>query len=495
VRTHNLPRYVYASLLRLVVQNSASRAYCGNKSLHIHSKTREAFRVFDMERESIELMFDDCTTAAQSSSSGSSDSEVDCLHSRISSTIDPPRRNSNKFLQKLRIETCAREPIRKSIASMIEGVKSESLSFGPATPAFVFDIDGVFKAGGKYMSFGAETIRMLEDQGIPYVFMTNGGGGRTEQQYAAEMTKKIAEADSKESQHDSDSTTMPRHPVITEDQMVLSYTPFKTHLQHLKDKPVLIVGNPRALNVARYYGFTKAVHLSEYTRKHPTLNPFQKSGCEKDQLIVKSEGKEEWSEAFEAILVFTDPGDFFEGIQVITDLLLSSRPGEIEYELNHRIPIIFSNPDLLWKSQFANSRFGQGAFRLSLEACYKARMQALGLSDDEISSRLDDFVQFGKPNTCQFLHARNLVIKQAQQLGKRISHVYMVGDNPRSDILGAVTINNRYGDIESWSGMLVRTGVYRDGDDKLGATNTYDDVRAVVQDIISKHRTSVSCVE
>ena len=34
---------------------------------------------------------------------------------------------------------------------------------------------------------------------------------------------------------------------------------------------------------------------------------------EKDQLVVKSEGKEEWSEAFEAILVFTDPGDFFEG--------------------------------------------------------------------------------------------------------------------------------------------------------------------------------------
>jgi len=40
---------------------------------------------------------------------------------------------------------------------------------------------------------------------------------------------------------------------------------------------------------------------------------------------------------------------------------------QIEFEENHRIPVYFSNPDLLWKTQYRFGRFGQGAFRLALE--------------------------------------------------------------------------------------------------------------------------------
>jgi len=229
--------------------------------------------------------------------------------------------------------------------------------------------------------------------------------------------------------------------------------------------------------------------LSDYTRKHSTMNPFGNAGCEKDGKVIKNE-KETWNEQIKAILVFTDPSDFFEALQVLTDLLLSSRPGEKEYERNHRIPIVFSNPDLLWKTQYAHARFGQGAFRLSLEACYKARMQAMGLDDDEIQQRLGDFVQFGKPESSQFFHAREAAIKRAESNGCSISHFYMIGDNPRSDITGAVRMQRvaETKKLSHWSGMLVRTGVWQDGDKTMGAKGIYDDVVEVIDDVLKKHR-------
>ena len=67
---------------------------------------------------------------------------------------------------------------------------------------------------------------------------------------------------------------------------------------------------------------------------------------------------EQWSENLQGVCVFTDPKvclawgeergglrgantpplisqDFFEGIQLVIDALLSSRPGEVEFEPDH----------------------------------------------------------------------------------------------------------------------------------------------------------------
>eukprot|EP00954_Amorphochlora_amoebiformis_P019911 1335605-Amorphochlora_amoeboformis.AAC.1 len=61
-------------------------------------------------------------------------------------------------------------------------------------PSFVFDIDGVFKSGARYSKYGADTLLRVARARIPCVFMTNGGGGRTEEQYAAELKKKVCAA-------------------------------------------------------------------------------------------------------------------------------------------------------------------------------------------------------------------------------------------------------------------------------------------------------------
>eukprot|EP00472_Partenskyella_glossopodia_P006317 CAMPEP_0197525422 /NCGR_PEP_ID=MMETSP1318-20131121/11914_1 /TAXON_ID=552666 /ORGANISM="Partenskyella glossopodia, Strain RCC365" /LENGTH=349 /DNA_ID=CAMNT_0043078811 /DNA_START=346 /DNA_END=1395 /DNA_ORIENTATION=+ len=333
--------------------------------------------------------------------------------------------------------------------------------------------------GGEYTSVGATVLRSIQDAGIPYVLMTNGGGGRTEGQYAKEINQKLQSfgCDGGECPH------------IPDDRMILSYTPFNADLKHLKDKPVLIVGTPRAMDVAEHYGFQKAMHIKEYCCRHPTLNPFGTSGCEKDDCVINP-GRGTSEEDFAAILVFTDPENFFEGIQVLTDVLLSSNPEKTEYEPNRRIPVVFSNPDLLWKAQHPHARFGQGAFRLALEVCYKARLQSLGLGEQEIEDRLGDFVQYGKPVVSQMRHTKQALVAQEQELGCKISKYYVIGDNPHSDIQGARNMDQIAEEKldTRWSGILVRTGVYKDGDDTAGADVVCDDVLGAVKHVFQEHK-------
>ena len=53
---------------------------------------------------------------------------------------------------------------------------------------------------------------------------------------------------------------------ISTEQMVLSYSPFKEALAELKESPLLIVGDPKekVMNVARSYGLSQAIHVSDY---------------------------------------------------------------------------------------------------------------------------------------------------------------------------------------------------------------------------------------
>jgi len=398
-----------------------------------------------------------------------------CRHSTSGHSSIVSRDNS--FDQQLREWMRQRDADIRQFSSN----RNKKLQEKPKVPALAFDIDGVFKMGGKYADFGAEALKKVREAGLPYVLMTNGGGGRTEAQYADEMNEKLASFDSTETSTEDDV-------YVDGDSMVLSYTPFNTDFDHLKDKPVLIVGSPRVKAAAKHYGFTKAMHMSEYTARHPTINPFA-DGCEKDGCAI-DDSQEIWDEDFHAILVFTDPEDFFEGVQVISDLLLSSRPGEVEYEKGHRIPIVFSNPDLLWKTQFVNGRYGQGAFRLSLEACYRARMENLGLSEEEIKERLGDFIQYGKPEIAQFDHCRRAALKQAEEMGVEISDFYMVGDNPLSDIQGAVNMQelaDKKKRDETWQGILVKTGIYNDGDNPGEPDLIVDNVLNAVDHVLEKH--------
>ena len=64
-----------------------------------------------------------------------------------------------------------------------------------------------------------------------------------------------------------------------------------------------------------------------------------------------------------------------------------------------------------------------------------------------------EYTQYGKPykNTLDFVEYRLKEI--AENLNAEITRVYMIGDNPNSDIKGA--------NSQGWISILVKTGVYQ----------------------------------
>jgi ribonucleotide monophosphatase NagD (HAD superfamily) len=60
-------------------------------------------------------------------------------------------------------------------------------------------------------------------------------------------------------------------------------------------------------------------------------------------------------------------------VQVATDVILSGGiiGGPYDYELKQKVELVFCNPDLVWKSDFPRSRFGQGAFKTAFQAVFK----------------------------------------------------------------------------------------------------------------------------
>lgn len=93
----------------------------------------------------------------------------------------------------------------------------------------------------------------------------------------------------------------------------------------------------------------------------------------------------------------------------------------------------------------------QGTFRIALEAIYKA-----------ITGAELERVVYGKPELATYKYADEVLTSWMETLhneAKLPSNVYMIGDNPQSDIVGG----NMYG----WNTCLVRTGVYQgEGNDK-----------------------------
>lgn len=174
----------------------------------------------------------------------------------------------------------------------------------------------------------------------------------------------------------------------------------------------------------------------------------------------------------ESVFVYNDPRDFGLDTQVVLDLLLSHKGflgtrsklnGCREYPNNgyqqdDQPPLTFANPDMFWAAQFHLPRLGSGAFQAALQGLWRA-----------VTGRAELQVQMGgKPSaqTFQFAEER-LIGHRAKLLEQRnrdrgaageLRRVYMVGDNPASDIVGANNFKSSMG--IAWLSILVRSGVF-----------------------------------
>lgn len=337
-----------------------------------------------------------------------------------------------------------------------------STTLKEAPIAFVFDIDGVLmQSKNPIVPQASMVLSHLKEHKIPFILLTNGGG-----QMEKSRVDFLNSALSPNVDPDDTSNLL-----LQTSQLVQSHTPMKNLVD--KFKRVLVIGgdDPKARDVALSYGFEQVIRPIDIVRATPNVWPFTRyTSHEIEHHSLHPSISKIDTDPIDAILVFNDPRDMGTDLQVTVDALCSEN-GLLGTRRNSNIgskpsvPIIWSNMDLLWSTGYPIPRFGQGAFRLSVRELYKQ------LND---GNQLDDTI-LGKPWPVSFAFAEfvlgnewkriNGVVNNDKnnlpELGvrpteKMFKKVYMVGDNPESDIKGG----NDYG----WETILVKTGVYKDGD-------------------------------
>ncbi|ORX99227.1 HAD-like domain-containing protein [Clohesyomyces aquaticus] len=321
------------------------------------------------------------------------------------------------------------QPTRDILAAQMQDLSGEKVK-AAKDMAFVFDIDGVLVHGDRLIPEGQRVLEILNGDNelgikIPHIFLTNGSG-KPEKPRVEQLSKIL-------------------HSPISTDQFIQSHTPMRALAEYYKT--VLVVGGEgyKCREVAEEYGFQDTVVPNDIVAWDPTIAPYR----------VFTEGERATSRPrdfskvnIEAIMVFSDSRDYATDMQIIMDLLRSEdgRFGTVAQDpVSQRIPIYFSQGDMLCPTEHPIPRMSQGTFRIGLEAMYKA------LTGVDLER-----VVYGKPELATYKYADEVITSWMEQIhnDERLpSNVYMIGDNPASDIVGG----NMYG----WNTCLVRTGVYQ----------------------------------
>ena len=346
---------------------------------------------------------------------------------------------------------------RDILASQIQDMSQEKVA-AAKNMAFAFDIDGVLCHGLEPIEEAKETLRMLNGDNelgikIPHILLTNGGG-KTE----AARCKQLSE--------------ILEQPIST-DQFIQSHTPMQA-LSEYYETVLVCGGEGQAIReVAENYGFKNVVHPKDILAWDPTVSPWG-FFTEEDRLEAKP--RDFTKVKFDAILVFADSRDYATDFQLCIDLLLAENGRMLTRSKNpnERIPIYFSQGDLIFPTNHKGpTRLTLGGFRIALEAQYKA------LTGEDMER-----VIYGKPERATYTYADEVLRSWMQQIHNENTlpqNIYMIGDNPMSDIIGG----NMYG----WNTCLVRTGVFQGGDnDPQNPANfgVFDNVLEAVKAAVRK---------
>ncbi|KAL1918801.1 uncharacterized protein VTP21DRAFT_2823 [Calcarisporiella thermophila] len=330
--------------------------------------------------------------------------------------------------------------------------------------AIAFDIDGVLLRGGTVLPEAKRALRILDGHNpykmrIPYVFITNGGGvGEAER--AKKLSKQLG---------------VP----VSETQVVQSHTPMKGLVEKYKDELVLVVGGEglACRKVAHDYGFKHVAVPDDIVAWNNTVWPYRKIHPEYEAAAAEnSHIKYDFmTRPIAAVLCFHDSRDWGCDMQIVVDVL-TSKGGYVGTAQDtdkptQQVPIYFSNPDIIWSTDFPLPRYGQGAFRLALGALFKWT-----------TGREMEYTQFGKPHAITYEYAKRAMCNHLKdhgvQLAQAPTNVYAIGDNPASDIAGARAAN--------WHGILVKTGIARENDPNIPAHAVLEHVEDAIKYILER---------
>ncbi|TID15450.1 hypothetical protein CANINC_004416 [Pichia inconspicua] len=375
----------------------------------------------------------------------------------------------------------------------------------PRAPiGFVFDIDGVLmQSRNPIVPFASNTLQMLRTNKIPFALLTNGGG-QLEETRINFLNSCLSPVNSISNLIDIGLDS--DHNILTTDQLVQSHTPLKQLTN--KFKRVLVIGgpDPNAREVILSYGFEEVIRPIDIIRAAPEIWPFTRyTTHEISNHSLSPDISEIDLRSIDAIFVINDPRDMGSDLQITIDALccdngvITTRRKDLNSSIPS-IPIIFSNMDLQWSTGYSIPRFGVGAFRIAIKELYKTLNQGKELEEQTI----------GKPWPINFAYAEHVLnnewlkisnnqfsndLKISTNFGSKpteqlIEKVYMVGDNPESDIRGG----NDYG----WETILVKTGVYKDGDFEINKSlskptlGIYDNVWDGVYEALKKNNIDIN---
>jgi len=300
---------------------------------------------------------------------------------------------------------------------------------------------------------GKRALAMLEGSNplgikIPYILLTNGGGVGEEER-CQKLTKHLG---------------FPIQPT----QYIQAHTVLKSVVHKYADVPVLVLGGKCDVvrKVAGSYGFKKAYTTLDVLAWDPSVWPFHQLSDAERQSVKQVDFSKT---PIHAVFVFHDPRNWSLDIQVTCDILLSNGIIGGPYAKDQsKIPLVFCNPDMIWRSDFDRPRLGQGAFREAFQAVYKG-----------LTGTTYPHIQFGKPTAATYKFAEKVLRDRLAEIqGSEVidmPQVYMIGDNPESDIAGA--------NAAGWASVLVHTGVYdpKDGPPRHKPTHEVEDVEAAVK--------------
>ncbi|EFX02268.1 HAD superfamily hydrolase [Grosmannia clavigera kw1407] len=295
----------------------------------------------------------------------------------------------------------------------------------------------------------------------------------------------------------------------------------------LRDQTILVTGSDaaRARTIAERYGFRSVVTPADLLAAYPTLYPFDpllasvyaNTARPLPKPLLLEGGKQPAATASElddrqhlriaAAFVFNDPRDWALDIQLLTDLLQSRQgflgtydPEAVAHSHSHSPSrsmspftpprIFFSNGDLLWATTYHLPRLGQGAFAAAVSGVWAQ----LAHGQEMVPHRA---TLLGKPNPATYRYAERVLLRYRDALLREIQHdktpshaaavpqplqtVYMVGDNPESDIAGANQFRSAHG--TDWCSVLVGTGVYNAARDGTSAEHLRHRPRVIVDDV------------
>ncbi|KPA86525.1 putative mitochondrial hypothetical protein [Leptomonas pyrrhocoris] len=287
----------------------------------------------------------------------------------------------------------------------------------------VMDIDGVVHRGHQLVRGADTAVQHLVMLRIPFVFLTNGGG-KSEAEKAEELATLLG---------------CPIQP----SQVLMAHSPMRLLVPEFGQQRVVVVGAPHCAAIARDYGFRQAMSIQQFQCEHPETVPFKRWG----ELQRAPAGSVPFPEVG-AVLQMNDPEDGLNDIQTIVDILLAPKGQVGPYVAGAQTtPYFVAADDLLWATEAALPRLGQGAFREMMSSVFES------VTGQGLQTQL-----YGKPRAIAYAYAEQRLRSVAVAMGwnpHRMRSIFMVGDNIESDIVGA----NAAGGL--WTSVHVLSGIGR----------------------------------